>query len=105
MPDLVLPGDGPLIARPGDANDHIGEAWGAGADRVVIPVGRLAPDFFRLASGLAGEVLQKFTNYGLKVVIVGDISGPLARSAPLRDFVHESNRQGQIRFVASLAEL
>ena len=39
---------------------------------------RLSPDFLRLSTGLAGDVLQKFVNYGLRVAIVGDVSAAAA---------------------------
>lgn len=104
MSTLALPTDGPMIATDDDVRDIIGEAFGTGAELVVIPAARLTPDFFRLGTGFAGEMLQKFTNYQLRVAIVGDISG-YQKSAPLRDFVNESNRQGAIRFLASTAEL
>jgi hypothetical protein len=71
----------------------------------VIPVARLSPEFFRLSSGLAGAVLQKFTNYQIRVAIIGEISEYTGKSAPLRDFVAESNRRGQVRFLASEADL
>jgi hypothetical protein len=93
------------LAQESDALDLIGDAFGAGTDLVVVPVERLSPEFFRLGTGLAGAILQKFTNYQLRVAIVGDISGYVGKSAPLRDFVHESNRRGQVRFLASAAEL
>jgi hypothetical protein len=44
-------------------------------------------------------------NYNFRVAIVGDISEYMTKSAPLRDFVYESNRRGDARFVASLDEL
>ncbi len=106
MSTLTLSPDGPIIARESDANDIIGEAFGMeGVELVVIPVERLSPDFFRLASGLAGAVLQKFTNYRLRVAIAGDISAYTEKSGPLRDFVRESNRGGWVRFVGSVGEL
>ena len=105
MTDLVFDGDGPIIAREGDINDFISAGWDARADRLVIPVSRLSPDFFKLATGLAGGVLQKCTNYSFRVAIVGDISVYTARSAPLRDFVYESNKRGDVRFVTSLDDL
>lgn len=105
MTTLALASDGPLISTEGDANDVIGDAFGQGADLVVIPVGRLSPEFFRLSSGLAGAVLQKFTNYQLRVAIIGDISSYTENSAPLRDFVRESNRSGQVRFLRTADEL
>ncbi len=101
----ILPVDGTPIASEADVLDIIGELYGTGHDTVVIPVARLSPDFFRLGTGLAGAVLQKFTNYQLKVAIVGDISAYTDTSAPLRDFVRESNRRGLVRFVNSTAEL
>lgn len=66
---------------------------------------RLSPDFFRLSTGLAGAVLQKCTNYSFRLAIVGDISAHTAKSGPLRDFVYESNKRGDVRFVDSLADL
>jgi hypothetical protein len=86
-----LDASGPLIVDTQGAVDVIGEAWEQQADLLVIPVERLAPEFFRLSSGLAGEVLQKFVNYGYRVAIIGDVEAHLAASAALRDFVRESN--------------
>lgn len=94
-----------MLAQENDALEVIGEALGQQAALVVIPVARLAPDFFRLRTGFAGAMLQKFTNYNLRVAIVGDISAYTEKSLPLRDFVHESNRRGQVRFLPSDAEL
>jgi hypothetical protein len=105
MTTYEVPADGPPIAIESAANDIIGEAFGRGADLVIIPASRLAPDFFRLGSGLAGAILQKFTNYQLRVAIVGDISAYTGKSAPLRDFVRESNRRGAVRFLENTSEL
>ena len=105
MPRFVLPAQGPLIATEADATDLIGEAAFSGAEMMVVPVGRLAPEFFQLSTGLAGAILQKCTNYRLRVAIVGDISAYTEKSAPLRDFVRESNGRGDVRFIASEAEL
>jgi hypothetical protein len=105
MTRYVLPAWGRMLAQESDALDIIGEAFGQQAELVVIPVGRLSPDFFRLGTGLAGAVLQKFTNYNLRVAIVGDISAYTDKSVPLSDFVRECNRRGQVRFLVSDAEL
>ncbi|HEV2563578.1 MAG TPA: DUF4180 domain-containing protein [Microvirga sp.] len=105
MPDIIIPEDGPVITRDGDINDFISQGWETKADRIVFPVSRLSPDFFKLSTGLAGAVLQKLTNYGFKAVIVGDISAYTEKSGPLRDFVYESNKRGDVRFVGSMDEL
>lgn len=97
--------DGAPLASSREASDLVGDAFSAEAKLVVIPAGRLSPDFLKLSTGLAGEVLQKFVNYGLKVAILGDIGPALAASGPLRDFVRESNRGRSVWFVADRADL
>lgn len=91
--------DGPALTGERDATDLIGETYGQEIDIVLLPVELLPDDFFWLSTGLAGGVLQKFQNYGLRVGIVGDISRFTAESPSLRDFVYESNRRGQVLFV------
>ena len=90
--------DGPRLTASRDASDLIGDAFSISAELVVIPASRLSADFLRLSSGLAGEVLQKFVNYRLKIAILGDISAATAASGPLRDFVTESNRGASVWF-------
>ena len=97
--------EGPPLAVSRDASDLVGEAFSVSAELVVLPVERLSPDFLRLSSGLAGEVLQKFVNYGLKIAILGDVSAALAASGPLRDFVYESNRGRSVWFAPDLPAL
>lgn len=87
------------------ANDLLGEAWGAEADLVAAPVARLADGFLDLSTRIAGEVVQKFTNYRIRLAFVGDISARTEASRSLRDFVHESNRGRQIWFVRDRTEL
>ena len=102
---LLWSREGAPLASSRDASDLVGEALSAQAKLVVIPVERLSPDFLKLSSGLAGEVLQKFVNYGLKVAILGDIAAAVAASGPLRDFVRESNRGRSVWFVPDRADL
>jgi hypothetical protein len=104
VPVLVCDADGPPVAGPQDALDVIGSAFSR-ADVVVLPAARLDARFFQLRSGLAGEVMQKFVNYHVRLAIVGDISAHVAESAALRDLVTESNRGRHIWFVADLDEL
>lgn len=55
--------------------------------------------FFNIKTGVAGEILQKFSNYGFRVVIVGDFSK--YESAALSDFIRECNRGPRIALVDS----
>ncbi|MFI5353354.1 MAG: DUF4180 domain-containing protein [Candidatus Binatales bacterium] len=97
--------EGPLIRNDRDAADLINTAWEHHARLVVMPIERLGDDFFRLKTRIAGEVIQKFVTYRLRIAIVGDISRYVAESSALRDFVYESNRGDQVWFVASREEL
>ena len=65
-------------------------------DRVVINKQAFAEDFFKLSTGIAGEILQKFTNYAVKIAIYGDFSK--YTSKPLQDFIGECNRGNHIFF-------
>jgi uncharacterized protein DUF4180 len=103
-PVLVCDADGPQISTPQDALDVIGNAFGR-ADVVAVPAGRLDDDFFRLRSGVAGEIMQKFVNYRIRLAVVGDIGARIAASDALRDLVRESNRGRQVWFVDDLDEL
>jgi hypothetical protein len=53
--------------------------------------------FFDLKSGLAGDILQKLSNYNLKLAVVGDFSGYTGKS--LRDFIYECNTSNRVVFV------
>jgi hypothetical protein len=67
-----------------------------GCDRMAIPREAFDEAFFKLRTGLLGEVLQKFVNYQMRLAIYGDFSRE--KSQPLRDFMLESNRGRQAFF-------
>ncbi|MBX3143662.1 MAG: DUF4180 domain-containing protein [Trueperaceae bacterium] len=93
---------GETIASGRDAIDLVGNASYQGFEAVLLNADRLAPEFFDLSSGLAGEVLQKFSNYGMQLGIIGDFEGSASES--LRAFIRESNRNGQTVFARSQTE-
>lgn len=102
---VAWPQGGAPFSTSRDAGDLVGAALSHDASLVILPATNLSPEFLRLSSGLAGEVLQKFVNYGLQVAVVGDIARAAEASAPLRDFIRESNRGRQVWFVSDIAEL
>jgi hypothetical protein len=97
---LFAGADGPVVRDADGGRALIEDAMNAGARVIVVPVARLDAEFFRLRSGLAGDVLQKAMNYGFKFVVLGNIADYVAGSEPLRDFVVESNRGTSIFFAA-----
>lgn len=73
-----------------------------GCTRVALNKEAVSERFFSLGTGLAGELLQKFVTYRVKLAIYGDFSG--YASKPLRDFIYESNRGNEIFFVSTEEE-
>lgn len=76
--------------------------YDAGTKNIVIDKALIADDFFILSTGLAGEVLQKYVNYGAHIAIYGDYSR--YTSKPLKDFMFESNKGRDVFFVSSEEE-
>ena len=70
--------------------------------RLILDKACFADNFFILSSGLAGEVLQKFVNYRVKVAVVGDYS--TYTSKPLKAFIYESNNGNDVFFVPTVEE-
>lgn len=77
-------------------------SYDTGAPNLVIPKECVTEDFFVLSTKLAGEILQKYVNYGIKLAIVGDFSG--YTSKPLHDFIYESNKGKDFFFVPDVEE-
>lgn len=73
-----------------------------GTNKIIISKKSIAEDFFILSTGLAGEILQKFINYQVKIAIWGDYSR--YTSKPLQDFIYESNQGKDFFFVATEKE-
>lgn len=96
-----LPGS-EIIAEPGDILDIMVEAGYNNCNGIIINEKTFHPDFFDLQSGMAGEILQKFSNYRMRLAIVGDFSE--LKSKSLRDFIRESNKGRAICFVESTEE-
>lgn len=71
-------------------------------DKVILHEKHITPDFFDLQNGMAGEILQKFSNYRVRLAIVGDFEKYTRKS--WKDFMYESNQGGHINFVSSVAE-
>ncbi|HDS07086.1 MAG TPA: DUF4180 domain-containing protein [Bacteroides sp.] len=90
------------IKDPEALLDIMADAGYHDSSRIVIHEKSLPEDFFNLRSGLAGEILQKFSNYRVRLAVVGDFDNIESKS--LRDFIRESNNRRVINFVKSLEE-
>lgn|SRR5690554_4119547 len=91
-----------IINNIEDGLDLLGNLYYQDFDKIIIYEKNVTPDFFDLKNGIAGEILQKFSNYRVRLAIVGDFSKYTSKS--VNDFVYESNKGRQINFVASQLE-
>lgn len=88
-----------------DFSDLIGDAMGEGVRMVAIPAERISDDFYQLRTGLAGEVLQKFVNYQMKLAIIGDVSRWTEGSRAFHDLLVELERGTDVFFVIDMQAL
>jgi hypothetical protein len=91
-----------IIASFRDGLDLLGDLYFQGFDKIILQEKNITSDFFDLKTGIAGEVLQKFSNYRVSLAIVGDFDKYQSKS--IKDFIFESNKLGQINFVATVSE-
>lgn len=91
-----------IINSVDDAVNLLGNLYYQGYEKIIIYEKNLTPDFFDLKNGIAGDILQKFSNYRMPLIIVGNFSKYTGKS--VNAFMFECNRGRQINFVNSLPE-
>jgi hypothetical protein len=91
-----------VINSVDDAVNLLGNLYYQGFDKIIIHEKNLTPDFFDLKNRIAGDILQKFSNYRMPLLIVGNFSKYTSKS--VNAFINECNRGKQINFVISLQE-
>ena len=95
--------DRPIITNAQTALELIVNiGYQTNCDRMVMNKEGFAEDFFSLRTGLAGQVAQKFVNYQMKLVIIGDFSCYTSKS--LHDWILECNQGNAIGFAATLKD-
>ena len=95
-----LTDNGFIINKVQDAIYLLCELGSQGCCSMILHENNLSKDFFDLKTRLAGEILQKFSNYHFKLAIIGDFSKYTSKS--LNDFIRESNRGSLICFADDL---
>jgi len=91
-----------LIANAEEALQILADLYYQECDSIILHEGNISAEFFDLKTGLAGEILQKFSNYRMRLAIVGDFSKYPGQS--IKDFIFESNKGRHINFLSSVAE-
>jgi hypothetical protein len=87
----VISSEEPVITDVQSALDFMATVrYEVDCDRMIVDKSAVCEDFFHLSTKLAGDVLQKFINYGVKIAFIGDYSTYTSKS--LRDFIYECNK-------------
>lgn len=101
-PIADVTGDGIIVKNAQDALDIMANCVYQGCSNFIWYEENLSTDFFDLKTRLAGDILQKFSNYRCRLAIVGSFEKYNSKS--LRDFIYESNKGKQIGFVKTREE-
>lgn len=87
-----------MIDSVSDMLDIIGNAKYQDVNIIISKKEQYHNDFFDLSSKLAGDILQKISNYNMRLIVTGDFSNITSKS--LRDFIYESNYMKRVVFVS-----
>jgi hypothetical protein len=93
---------GIVISNVQDGVDLMGDIYYQGFDKIIIHSQNITGGFFDLKTRIAGEILQKFSTYSVRLAIVGNFSQYQSKS--LADFIYECNNGRQVNFVASVQQ-
>jgi Domain of unknown function (DUF4180) len=81
-----------------DVPDVLGAVFGA--DGLLLTENDLAPEFFDLRTGIAGEFFQKFTNYQIRIGLV--VKNPEMYGERFSELALEHKNHNLIRFFDSI---
>ncbi|PKV76417.1 DUF4180 domain-containing protein [Pontibacter ramchanderi] len=85
-----------------DGLDQLGNLYYQDFDKIILHEKNITPDFFDLKKGMAGEILHKFSNYRVRLAIVGTFKKYTSKS--MQDFIFESNKGKQVNYVSIVAD-
>ncbi|MFP3834014.1 DUF4180 domain-containing protein [Chryseobacterium sp. SIMBA_028] len=91
-----------IIQSVQDGLNLMGDIYYQGFDKIIVYEKDITPDFFDLKTKMAGEILQKFSNYRIGLAIIGDFSKYESKS--MKDFIYESNKTRHVNFLETLED-
>ena len=92
--------DGLLISN---VQDFLDLAANSPLRNIILHKENIVPEFFDLKTKIAGDILQKASNYRIRIGIVGEFKN--IKSKSLRDFIFESNKTEEIVFKENIEEV
>ena len=102
---LIIPQNQATTYSLHNINDLLSLAFAENIALIALPVTSLEKCFFQLENRIAGEFIQKFVNYKIRLAFVGNIEKYTHNSKALTDFVYESNHRKACWFIENYAEL
>jgi hypothetical protein len=91
--------DGASILLGPTILEAIAACWEHKTARLLVHAANLPARFFDLKSGEAGEILQKYRNYGVRLAVVGGLAEAAAYER-FSEAMVEENRQPHFRIFA-----
>ena len=88
-----------IIKDTDDALDLMAESRYLDAGKMIIRESHITPSFFDMKTRLAGDILQKFSNYRMQLALIGNFSKYESKS--FQDFIRECNKGNRIFFLES----
>ncbi len=85
-----------IMRTPQEALDVVMHGFEPDIRRFLFMETNFPPEFYDLKTKLAGEILQKFSNYQIKAAILGTFDFP--DNPRFGEFMFESNHGKQLRF-------
>jgi hypothetical protein len=98
--DIVEIIDAKILVK--EADDVFGLFFINNCSTIILKRENIINDFFNLSTGIAGEILQKFSNYRKRMAIIGNFDN--IKNESLKDFIYESNKTKRIIFVETIEE-
>ncbi|RED59398.1 DUF4180 domain-containing protein [Cohnella lupini] len=90
------------LSTENDALDLVALCWEHETTALMIHYTALSEDFFKLKTKLAGDMIQKFTNYGIKVAAI--IPQETSQKGRFKEMATETNKGNHFRLYVSKEE-
>jgi PadR family transcriptional regulator AphA len=90
------------LSTENDALDLIALCWEHEANAIMMHSGALSDDFFKLKTKVAGSMIQKFINYGIKAAAI--VPHEAIQKGRFKEMAMETNKGNHFRLYESKEE-
>lgn len=90
------------LSTENDALDLVALCWEHETNALLIHYADLSENFFKLKTKLAGDIIQKFTNYGIKAAVI--VPQDTIQKGRFKEMAMETNKGNHFRLYESKEE-